>query len=622
MIAATKFECFCLDPSERWLFAGNASGQISAIDVDAFEIRHEVQAHAGVVQAIACHRNEPYVAALSTDRHVSVWRHDPDGALHALCKVSLRSVRPDNDDEDVEFIHSTSQAIGFHDRDLKIVTRSANAGLLELAFDEHGSVDVLRCFRLHGHADLITARYAHDSDAVLSGAIDGELVLSQDGRPLRRWNIGLANVHWAEHVDNGSYLLASDARCVARIQLDDERDVVVGRRFTRDDLEHVTYNRTSGRAFVGSFDRSIYEVDPQTCVPTRIAFHAPFKCRWVKTLERSPATGLVQCRNGALYKFDVDSGETLAELRSTPPALWTSVIDGDGAMSLYGDGERVVRLAPRAVDPVSRTVVFDKSVTTRPSIGDGSYTKRAVRQADTGIVYLARTSGAVVAIQGEDTRVVARMDSAVRDIDVDPVEPFVYVVCEGGSAHKLDAAGGERVLSFRSESEQPMWSLAYNPQRRLLAVAERGGELFVLSADDFRVRFRGLDTARAKRMKWVGEDMLLYNFMDELRYCDLRTGRRGTLVQGVGNTIEDFIWDAAREYLLFVSYTQNLYLADFRTGEIINWIPDQMDYSKGLAWMPSAGEGAYPLDFVTYGRSGTAHGFRIHDEKILALGPL
>jgi WD40 repeat protein len=622
VIAATKFECFCVDPAEAWLFAGNASGQISAIDIESFEIAHQVQAHAGVVQAIACHRREPYVAALSTDRHVSVWRYDPDGALHAHCKVNLRAVRPDNDAEDVEFIHSTSQAIGFHDHDLKIVTRSANAGLLELAFDDGGGVDVLRCVRLHGHADLITARYAHDSDAVLSGAIDGELVLSRDGRALRRWNIGLANVHWAEHVADGTYLLASDARCVARIQLDDEQDIVVGRQFTRDDLEHVTYNQASGRAFVGSFDRTIYELDPQTCAPTRAAFEAPFKCRWVKTLERSPSTGLVQCRNGALYKVDVDSGETLATLRSTPPALWTSVVDGDGALVLHGDGERIVRLAPRAVDPVSRTIVFDKSVITRPSIGDGSYSKRAVRQAATAITWLARTSGAVVALDGDGARVVARMDAAVRDIDVDPSGPFVFVVCEDASAHKLDANTGERLLSFASEHGQPLWSLSYNPQRRLLAVGERGGEMFLLSADDFRVRYRGLDTARAKRIRWVDGDLLLYNHMDEIRLLDLASGRRRTLVQGVGNTIEDFIWDAAREYLLFISYTQNLYLADFRTGEIINWVPDQVDYSKGLAWMPSPADGAYPLDFVTYGRSGTAHAFRVHDEKILALGPL
>ena len=166
MIAARKFESFCIEPTERWMFAGNASGQIACIDIDTFTVRHEVQAHAGIIQAIASHPCHPYVAALSTDRHVSVWRYDNEAKLAPVCNVSLRALKPDNDAEDVPYVHSTSQALGFHDTQRRIVTRSANAGLLELAFCDNGTVEVLRCQRVHDNADLISARYAKDSDCV------------------------------------------------------------------------------------------------------------------------------------------------------------------------------------------------------------------------------------------------------------------------------------------------------------------------------------------------------------------------------------------------------------------------------------------------------------------------
>jgi WD40 repeat protein len=621
VIAATKFECFCSDPTETLVFAGNASGQICVVDIDEFVVKHEVQAHSGVVQAITCHRKAPYVAALSTDRHVSLWRYDESGNLFPVCQVNLRYIKPDNDTDVIPYVHSTSQAIGFHDQELRVVTRSANAGLLEINFGTDGKFQVLNCRRIHGDSDLITARYVRNSDAVLSGSINGEFVMSERGEPVRRWNVGLSNVHWIEHVEDDTYLLASDARCVARIGIATNDDVTIGERITRDDLEHVTFNHTSGRAFVGSFDRNVYEIDRVTCGSLRIAFQAPFKCRWVKTLERAPSIGIVQCRNGALYKVDVDSGEILATLRSTPTALWTCVTKPDGTMVFAGEGDTLLRYSRGGFDRVARTPRFAAD-TVYLAMTDDSYTKRAVRDPTSGRIFLARTSGHVYVVEDGGARLLGDMDSAVRDITVDPEGRFIYIVCEDGTARKLDAGSGASICSFRSPAGQPLWALSHNPDRHLLAVGERGGGLFMLDDGDFSIRFRGLDTARCKRIRWVDRDVLLYNYMDEIHRVDLMTGHRSRLIAGVGNTIEDFIWDEAREYLVFISYTQNLYLSDFTTGEVINWVPDQMDYSKGLAWIPRTNVGSYALDLVTFGRSGTAHHFRIHDEKILALGAM
>ena len=40
------------------------------------------------------------------------------------------------------------------------------------------------------------------------------------------------------------------------------------------------------------------------------------------------------------------------------------------------------------------------------------------------------------------------------------------------------------------------------------------------------------------------------------------------------------------------------------------------------AWRTRTNPTGYPLDFLTFGRSGTAHLFRIYDEKIHAMGPV
>lgn len=156
--------------------------------MDKFEVRHNVQAHSGVIQAIACHRVLPYITALSTDRHVSIWRYSNAGAMEPLSILSLRSVKPDNDSCDVPYVHSTSQAIGFHDSKPRVVTRSANAGLFEFEFDDNGTMRTIQCRRFLGDADLISVRYVKDSDAILSGSIDGQFVLSENGELVRRWS--------------------------------------------------------------------------------------------------------------------------------------------------------------------------------------------------------------------------------------------------------------------------------------------------------------------------------------------------------------------------------------------------------------------------------------------------
>lgn len=89
------------------------------------------------------------------------------------------------------------------------------------------------------------------------------------------------------------------------------------------------------------------------------------------------------------------------------------------------------------------------------------------------------------------------------------------------------------------------------------------------------------------------------------------------------NTVEDFIWDARRQYLLVTGYQCAIGPFDYRSGAMLDHVRDQMDYPKGIAWLDaSVDERLYPWDFVTWGRSGSLHHYRIHDGRIVALGPL
>src|SRR5437867_11513257 len=144
MLAARKIETFCVDPSERWAFAGTFSGQIAVVDIDTFTVVGEVQSHAGTIIAMATHAKLPYIACLSMDRSVSIWRYNKEGQLFPVSTCSIRDIRPSNDEGTVGFVQSNSQTIAFHSTRCRLVTRSGNAGLLELDFDDDGTVTVVR----------------------------------------------------------------------------------------------------------------------------------------------------------------------------------------------------------------------------------------------------------------------------------------------------------------------------------------------------------------------------------------------------------------------------------------------------------------------------------------------
>jgi WD40 repeat protein len=622
MQAAQKFESFCMDPEERWVFAGNLSGQITVIDIDSFSILGETQAHAGTIIAMAAHPTLPYISCSSQDQTVSVWTYDKNGLLKPLCVASIRDVRPSNDTEHIDYIVSIAQTLAFHSTKRQIVTRSGNGGVLELEFNDMGDIHLLRCTRLHAEHDVMTARYVHDSDMVLSGSGDGKLILSNQGEVLRSWQIDRKNVHGIEHLSGDDYLVASDGRLVARLNICDEKKLIVGPRFTEDHFEQVSFNPVSSRAFGTSFDRNVYEVDPVTCNPINIVFKAPFKCRWIKTLHRQPSILILQVRNGGLYKVNVDSQKSIGIIKNTPDALWTGVTDNNGDILLSGEGESLLRLSITDVDTMALKPVFSVKKT-QLELPSGTYTKRMDFQHSTGYLVLGRTDGDIFVVKDNSCRRLTNLGSAIRDLAIVEDKPELFVCTEDGYGYKLNLETGEKLCTFSSPHSFALWSLAYNPQRNIVAFLERYGSISILSADDFSPVPLDLHAGRTKRAKWVDADRLFVSHGSELYVVDMKSGQEKMLVSGVSNTIEDFIWDKGQNYLILISYNCLLGLYDFNTGNLLSEAPDQIDYSKGIMWVPQLENGkTYPLDFLTFGRSGTAHHFRIHNETLIAFGPV
>lgn len=618
MLAGRKIDAFALSPCERYLFAGNLSGRFMVIDPDTLEIRHELQATAGAIQTVACHDSLPLVAVLGLDRRVAVVRYDAETGEAALrYDFSVREIDCWNDVEPVPASYSLSQAIAFHPSEPRLAVRTGNNGCLEVELTPEG-VSKCHCTRLHRGANIVTFRYTGQGTELLSAA-GGELVLSRNGLRLKEWTLGEYNLHWLEPVGDRHYLIASDDLRVIRLNLLTD-EIVYGDRATRDDLEHVTYNPVSGRAFIAGFDRYVYEVDPDSCQPIGTAWRAPFKMRWIKTLRRDPDVLIAQCFNGGLYRVDLTSGAVQRALKQTPPALWSGHVDG-AAIELAGDPAAVSRLVRTGTEPDTLRPVFRRELLgTRPDAE--AYVKRLWRGR--GRRFLGQTDGRVLDATSTPFRVLAELGDAIRDIASDAEENWVFACTEDGRAVKLDARDGKVVAEWRSPSGEPLWSLAFTDAGNRLAVAERRGRLQILDGTDLRELTAWSTTSRPKRMRWLDGVKLAHVQTKTLNVFDYDHGESRIWVEDCGNTIEDFTWDPGRRYLAVIGYRTEIAVCDFASGRKLSVVPDQVDYTKGVVWVPPADgeDGHYPYDFMTFGRSGTAHLFRVHNERCVALGPV
>ncbi len=380
------------------------------------------------------------------------------------------------------------------------------------------------------------------------------------------------------------------------------------------------YDSTTKRAFASSFDRHIYEIDPETCHATGRVFSAPFKNRWLASLEREPETLLAQTRDGSLHKVNVDTGKARS-VRVTPPAIWSAAPTPDGELVLGGEGTSLLRVRGTSVDDMSRIPYFESRKQTLDQPLEG-HTKRLVVEPRSGNVVMGRTDGHVVVADSTSSAIVTNVGSAIRDLTLGP-DGTAYVATERGTVEQVDLASGVSETVFVSNDGHPIWSIAYREQTQTLAALERFGSLHLIDTNSGDRNDLGVELTRCKRAKWVDGDLLMYSTAQNIRELDVRTGNTRDIGTWAGYTVEDFIWDPQRRWTIAISYLCKLYLFDYATARTVAVIRDQIDYSKGLCWLaPVIPETGYPLDFATFGRSGTMHLYRVHDDSMVALGPV
>ena len=610
-----KIECFCLNLEQRVAYTGTMGGALIGYSIDDLAPQFEIRAHAGLIAAVAYQSNRRLIACLGGDNTVSVWKVDGGGSPSFLCRIPLWNLQPSNDERFIADFQSESQALAFHDYLPRIATRSANGALLEIDIDDFGQYRYRHCLRLFDSSDLTCVRYVPDSSLLLAGSIGGQLGIVSDGEVTGDVVTGGSNIHWIEPLGAGEFLLASDSRQVIRVSVYEQGKTLVGTKFCRDDLEHVALSNDGKSAYAASFDRKIYRVDPQTCLAKDIVFEAPFKCRWVRPLPGCAERLMVQTRDGGLHLVDVRSKSVLKSIRHTPPAIWTS--DRRDADRIYLAGE------PDAVF----TLDLKRGTTSAVSIehlskGGQVYTKRLISLDGGRGCLLGRTDGAILRLKDDEIVGVLHADAPVRDLCEGP-EGTVFAAMEDGQVLGIELDNLAISMKFVSPIDEPVWSLAFNGQDTL-AIGERGGKLRLLSAKTLKQVSEHTQLVRPKRMKWQNSQRLMFGWSDQLRALNVADSNEELIVDSIGNTIEDFIVHTEYDYVAFISYMRNIYLARVRTGEILCMVPDGEDYSKGLAWTNCSRmvhEDGIP-EFITYGRHGSLNRYKIVNEKILPAGQI
>ena len=631
-----KYISFAVDPSERWALAGNLLGQVSLIDLARFEVVGEEAPHAGSVEAVAFHPRLPYAATLSSEHTLALWRFEPDGRCAVIQRVQLRDFATDDPEPFCPTVQSQSTALCFHPREAKLLTRNATGAVLELRFDDE-RVEKSFCHRYFQHLDEATGEatgvvdevtfvyYAEEVERIFASGAGGHAVLLDAAdvtRPIGRWRIGNEAVHQCTRIEGTRYLIAADTRRTYTLDLRGGGDPAPNPVVTRDHLERVFYNRASGRAFVSSFDRNVYEIDPATGAAKGVAVETPFKCRWIHALERDPAVMIVQCRNGALYKCDLAAKAVTGVLKETADALWSAVALDEKTVLVAGEGAHVLRIDVTGADARRREMAWVTSWQRHDALREGAYTKRMALHRPTGAVVHGRSDGSLVWVSAKGRgRVLAELGSPVRDLAVAEQGFAAFVACEDGRAHRVDLETGRVEATWRSAGEEPLWSLAYCHATRRLAVLERMGTLDLLDADTMKPLKTYANIARAKRARWARPGVLVACVGGGVSEIDVDRDEANTVIGDHANTVEDLDWSEDGRFLAVINYDKELGLYDARSYEQLHRVGIDVDYPHGVLWLsPRRAEGAWPYELITFGRSGMVDRFRVHDERAYHLG--
>lgn len=616
-MSANNINAFALSCDESVLFGGTKSGQLLAIDPVTLEVTAEVQSHYGSIEVVAVHPKLPVVGMYGKDRNISLFDVSTPRSPKLMQTISLRNISP-NDDPAIGLFPSTNQVFTFHDTEPRFAGHSGNGGLVEMTFSDN-SAELIHCSRVHGNYDYVTARYVPGTNKLLTGTVRGLVYLSENGKTLKTWDFGQHNnrqaLHWFEPLPDGSFLIASDGQQIFRFDPEERTPTIYGTMFVRDHLEHVTYHHGSGKAYCTGFDRTVHEISLEDCSSKGIIWESPFKLRWVRRLETNPDIMLVNCRNGGLYQVSVEKKATTRVLKTTPDALWSATA-GEHALYVFGEGAKVTKMAPGGVEKDLRA---NKFIVTEKQFAENDkfYTKRAISSRDGRHTYFGRTDGSVWSLSNDEVQKMTTLTAAVRDMDVDG-DHHLYVSTEDGILHCIDLTNNQVSEIYRAPT--PLWALAHHPGRPLLAAGHRTDGVVLINTETGAIQPIAVGTRFCKRVRWLDDDTLLIGNSGDLVKYSLRLKSSQVLVSNLPNTIEDFDWTEDRQYLVIVVYSRYLYLVDLTTGVMLGEYGHEMDYGKGVFFIPKhVSQTEYPGDFIAFGRDGLVRQFRIHDDRIIPL---
>ncbi|HMQ11114.1 MAG TPA: hypothetical protein PKC21_08885 [Oligoflexia bacterium] len=618
-MSAWNRNSFCIDISEQFIFVGTNSGQIEVVDVDTFSVMNSVQAHDGLIETMAGHSYHKLIAAYGKDGWVSIWSYNDAGQLTKIQDIQTRYFSPPDNEPPFK---STSQALCWHKTKKRLAGHSGNSGVFEIDISDQ-SYNLLHCSRIFKNLDVITTQYVENSDQLLVASIRGHAALTDGGKVIKEWDFGKGNrnqaLHWFEHLSDGNYLIASDGQRIIRFSITDTEPVTQGPLVAKDHLEHVTLNRKERRAFCSSFDRNIYEIDPDTCESLGTIWKAPFKCRWIKTLERDPSLMIVNCRNGGLYKVNINDGKSIGIIKDTPDALWSGIILQNNFI-LAGEGDYWRLLEATGSDFNQRSTTF-LSKKIQFEADSKYYTKRVISVGEDGQVLLGRSDGSLVLSKPENSTTLCKLPAAVRDLVYSQSRKAVYVACEDSHVYKVDISLG--TATSIQQFEMPVWAVALNEDDTTLAVGTRMNFVYFLNLSEHKIEKVSTECRFIKRLKWYDSNRLFVASSGSLRQLNQKAQSSLTLVAKVSNTMEDFDWDINSRYIVAISYSRDIYLFDFASGKRLDIHGDSMDYSKGILFLKKdTALSGYRTDFITFGRSGRINLFRVHDERIISLGPV
>lgn len=624
MNSLRKSSAFAVEPSEQFMFAATIGGHLLSVSVDDFAIHTDLVAHAASIESVAVHPTLPYLATLGIDYTVSLWDRSDPRKLRKLQDIYLRDIRS----EGYEFVATLplSCPLAFHPTERKLITHNADGALTEIAFDDtrHDPLWAAGYFQdPDGIAyDIDYVRYLPDSGNIFASTFGGHVAVvdpKKPKEPVLRYRYDRRTIHCAEHLGGSMYLLASDTRRVIRFDASGKQEPFVGPPVVRDHLEQISINRASGRVLASGFDRTLVEIDPETCESKGVVLQTPFKLRWLHHLERDPDLVIVQCRNGAFYKASLSGKRPTAVIKETPNALWTGVRVGTHDLAFAGEGPEMLHVHVDGANPGT----METKVSTRwesIAASRGSYAKRMVFHPPTQALVQGRSDGHILSVRNGITRPVTKLPAPLRDIAVSQEGFDLFAISEDSRAWRIDLETGE-VKAQVQTGEEPIWALAHNPTRKVLAVCERQGLLRLLDATTLSPLLTVEGTWAPKRMQWRDADRLLVGRGAELYELNVATGAMAQVIPHLGNTIEDFAWDDSGRFLALCTYARRIHLFDFKTFQELSVTGFDLDYPKGLLWMPAnRAEGAHPNEFVVFGRTGVLRRYWAHDGRLHSMG--